>query len=144
MKRLAIVAMLMSLLCLGVNARGKQPIALKDLPEPVKKEILKNFTQEQIQLITAEKEFRNYEYTFMMADGTKLEYDKRAQLRKIKKLEGVDEKFLPKVIVEYIKATLPNAIVTEYKREGISQKVELSDKMELVFNRKGKFLRIED
>ena len=44
MKRLAIVAMLMSLLCLGVNARGKQPIALKDLPEPVKKEILKNFT----------------------------------------------------------------------------------------------------
>ena len=80
----------------------------------------------------------------MMADGTKLEYDKRAQLRKIKKLEGVDEKFLPKVIVEYIKATLPNAIVTEYKREGMSQKVELSDKMELVFNRKGKFLRIED
>ena len=79
-----------------------------------------------------------------MADGTKLEYDKRAQLRKIKKLEGVDEKFLPKVIVEYIKATLPNAIVTEYKREGLSQKVELSDKMELVFNRKGKFLRIED
>lgn len=143
MKRISVAVILLSMLCLGVFARGKQPVALKNLPDPVKQEVLKSFQERDIQFITVEKKFRNYEYTFMIADGTKAEYDQNGQLSKIENQNGVAEKFLPEAITEYIKEILPNAIVTEYEKDHI-QKVELNNDMELVFSKKGKFIRIED
>ena len=80
MKKFAFIALL-SMVCLTVSARGKQPIAFDALPKIVQEEIHKNFETEQIQFITSEKGIgRHYHYTFSIDDGTKIELDEKAGL----------------------------------------------------------------
>jgi hypothetical protein len=135
----------MSVVTLGAFARGKQPITFAKLPQAVQETVLVNFTQDQIQLITSEKTLpKHYEYTFVMADGTKLECTSKAQLRKVSNKNGIKEAFVPEIILTYVHETFPNATITEYKRETMKQEIELNDKMDLVFNTKGQFLRIDD
>ena len=144
MKKITLLALLVSAFTLGVFARGKQPVAFNKLPEAVKTEIKKNFTEDQIQFITAKKEGRKrFEYTFIMVDNTKLVCDTKAQLRSIESQKGVMDVFIPEKILSYVQTTFPNTTITEYKRENGCQKVELNDKMLLLFNKKGKFLRID-
>ena len=54
MKKILCVA-LVSLFCLTAFARGKQPVSFAKMPEVLQTEILKNFTEDQVQLITSEK-----------------------------------------------------------------------------------------
>lgn len=145
MKRLAFIALLIGAFSLSVFAKGKQPIAFANLPENVQEEVKKHFTEDQIQFITAKKGMgKKFTYTFTCIDNTKFIYDHKAQLRYIAEELGVEVQFLPESIWEYVNTTMPNAIITSYKRETGCQKVELNDKMTLVFNPKGKFIRIDD
>lgn len=47
-------------------------------------------------------------------------------------------------MAQYVKGTFPNANITEWSRDGKKQLIELNNDMELVFNAKGKFLRMDD
>lgn len=145
MKRITILALLVALFTMGIQARGKQPIAFKNLPDVVKKEVEKNFTEDQIRFITSQRTMpRHYVYEFLLADDTKFKYDHKARLKEIKNKKGILEAMLPQDVIKYVKATCPNAIITKYEVENLSQKVELDDDMEMIFSKKGKFIRIDD
>jgi hypothetical protein len=143
-KKILFIA-LMSVITLGAFARGKQPMTFAKLPQKVQDTVLVNFSEDQIQLITSEKTMpKHYKYVLHMADGTKLECNNKAQLRKVSNKNGIKEAFVPEIILTYVHETFPNATITEYKRETMKQEIELNNKMDLVFNTKGKFLRIDD
>ena len=145
MKRFSLVTLLLCVLSLTAFARrGKQPIAFTALPQNVQTEVLKNFMEDQVQIITSEKKVGRKEYEFMMADETVIMYDNKAQLRKVKNPQGIKDLFVPENILQYVQKTFPNATITKYSHDRLKQEVELNDKMELVFNNWGTFLRIED
>lgn len=144
MKKITLIALLISVFALGANARGKQPVAFENIPEAVQTEMQKTFSVNQIQYITFAKELGYKMYTFMLADGTKLQFDHKAILRKISNKNGINETLVPENILEYVRKTFPNATITEYQREHSRQEVELNNNLDLVFNKRGKFLRIED
>ena len=145
MKRLTIIAILMAVCSLGMYARGKKPIVFQDLPQAVQDSVLQNFTEAQIEFITSKKvQFRTYEYKFIMLDNTQMEYDNKARLHEIESPNGVPAAFIPQEIQDYVQATFPNTLITKYERELLSQKVKLSNKMDLVFSKSGKFIRIDD
>ena len=52
--------------------------------------------------------------------------------------------FIPQEILKYVLATFPNSVITEYKYERWKQQIEINNDTDLIFSRKGKFLRIED
>ena len=139
MKKFAFIALL-SMVCLTVSARGKQPIAFDALPQIVQEEIHKNFETEQIQFITSEKGIgRHYHYTFSIDDGTKIELDEKAGLIGVSNKMGIDSVFVPAKIKEYVQTT-----ITEYKYETMKQEVELNNKLDLIFDKRGAFIRIDD
>ena len=137
-------AALLSVLCLSVFAKGKQPIAFKALPDKVQEEVKKNLPEQQIQFITAKKELGRYQYTFLLEDNSTYVFDSKAQLRYVEDPKGVQDVFVPEKVLKYVQTTLPNTSITEYKVESGCLRATLNNKMELVFNKKGKFLRIED
>ena len=144
MKKFAFIALL-SMVCLTVSARGKQPIAFDALPQIVQEEIHKNFETEQIQFITSEKGIgRHYHYTFSIDDGTKIELDEKAGLIGVSNKMGIDSVFVPAKIKEYVQKTFPNATITEYKYETMKQEVELNNKLDLIFDKRSAFIRIDD
>ena len=144
MKKITLIALLISVFALGACARGKQPVAFENVPAAVQTEMQKTFSANQIQYITFAKELGYKMYTFMLADGTKLQFDHKGILRKISNKNGINETLVPENIMEYVRQTFPNATITEYQRERSRQEVELNNNLELIFNKRGKFLRIED
>ena len=143
MKKFAFIALL-SMVCLTVSARGKQPITFENLPQIVQEEIHKNFENEQIQFITSEKTLGRFEYTFSIDDGTQIVFDNKGGLIEVQNKMGIDSIFVPTKIKEYVTKTFPNATITEYKYESLKQVIELNSKLDLIFDRRGAFLRIED
>ena len=143
MKKLTLMALLLGLFCLTAGAKGKQPIAIEKLPRAVKAAAMQHYTPDQILFITMEKQVGKDEYEFSLADGTKVEFYENGQLHKIKSQQGVPDAFIPDNMLQYIKATFPNSIVTEYKNDRMMKKIEINNDVDLVFNRRGKFLRID-
>jgi hypothetical protein len=68
----------------------------------------------------------------------------------IKDIESLDDKtplpksVLPVKISQYVKANYPQAKIIEWKMRKNSQVVELNIDLELIFNGKGDFVRIDD
>lgn len=143
MKKMTLVALMISAFSLAACARGKQPVAFQNLPEMVKSAVLKNYADTLVQYITWEKSIGKDEYEFLLQDGTKMEYYENGQLHKIKCRTGIPDVLVPDPILRYVRGTFPNAVITEFKNDPWSQKVELNNEMELVFNRRGDFLRID-
>jgi len=139
------IALLIAVLCSTACARGKQPMAFAKLPQAIQDAVLAHFTADQVQLATCEKTMpKHYEYELRIADGTKLEYNQNAQLVEISNKAGIQTAFVPEKVLTYITETFPNSVITEYKVSPLKQAVELNDDIELVFDKHGKFLRIDD
>ena len=144
MKRVTLVVTLLCALTLSACAQGKQPIAFENLPNGVQQEVLKCFTQDQVQFITIEKEFSHNEYEFVLTNGVQLEFDENAKLLKAESKLGLPEKLINPQIVAYIKAHFPQAIITEYSYDKWEQDVELNNEIDLVFDSKNNFKHIDD
>jgi hypothetical protein len=144
MKRVTLVVTLLCALTFSACAHGKQPIAFNNLPNSVQQEVLKCFTQDQVQFITIEKEFSHNEYEFVLTNGVQLEFDENAKLLKAESKLGLPEKLINPQIVAYIKAHFPQAIITEYSYDKWEQDVELNNEIDLVFDSKNNFKHIDD
>ena len=144
MKRVTLVVTLLCALTFSACARGKQPIAFENLPNGVQQEVLKCFTQDQVQFITIQKEFSHNEYEFVLTNGVQLEFDENAKLLKAESKLGLPEKLINPQIVAYIKAHFPQAIITEYSYDRWEQDVELNNEIDLVFDSKNNFKHIDD
>ena len=144
MKRVTLVVTLLCALTLSACAQGKQPIAFENLPNGVQQEVLKCFTQDQVQFITIEKEFSYNEYEFVLNNGVQLEFDENAKLLKAESKLGLPEKLINPQIVAYVKANFPKAIITEYSCDKWEQDVELNNEIDLVFDSKNNFKHIDD
>ena len=145
MKRISLIALLVTVLCSMACARGKQPIAFTKLPQAIQDSVLAHFTADQVQLATCEKTMpKHFEYELRIADGTKIEYNQNAQLMKVSNKAGIQTAYIPEKVLTYITETFPNSVITEYKVSPLKKAVELNDDIELVFDKHGKFLRIDD
>ena len=145
MKKIVLVALLLSAFTAGVFARGKQPVTFEKVPTAVQEEVQKNFLPLDIQLITVKKVApRKFVYDFTMEDATQIKYTNKAVLIEVENEKGIKTVFVPEKILTYVQETFPNATITNYEVSTGKKVVELNDEMELVFTKKGKFLRIED
>ena len=145
MKRIALVALLISAFTAGVFARGKQPIAFEKVPTAIQEEVQKNFLPLEVQLVTVKKVApRKYVYTFSMEDATQLKYSNKAVLLEAENKAGVAQALIPEKIMAYVWDVFPNATITRYEAATGKKVIELNDEIELVFTKKDKFLRIED
>ena len=144
MKRITLLALLISALSISAFASTKHPVAFAKVPKTVQKVLLKNFTEDQVQLVTSEKKVGRVDYMFILADETKVVYDDKGVLRNAQNQQGIKNELLPNLMLEYVKKTLPHARITEYKFEGSKKEINLNDQMKLIFNKKDRFIRLDD
>lgn len=144
MKKSLFLAALLCIMSLTLSAKGKQPVAFENVPQAVQTEYQKVFTADQIQYVTVEKVFRQRIYAFSLNDGTKIKYNHKGLVCKVANWSGINLQFVPKNILEYAQKTFPKATITEYTVKSSRLELELNDNIDLIFNKKGKFLRIED
>lgn len=80
-------------------------------------------------------------YELDLADGTELEFDRNGELLKMENDAGLPLTALPHGIGAYINATFPNQMVESIEKERNGYEVELTNDLELKFNKEGAFVR---
>ena len=134
----------MALVCLLVSNpchADDKPIPVEQLPATAKTFVQENFQDKKI--LYAEKDWNTYEC--VLNDGTKIEFKKDGTWDKIDcNMTAVPASTVPEAISTYVKANFPNVVITKIDKERHGYDIELSNDMELQFNKQGVLIGMDD
>lgn len=132
-------------LCSLTACANEQVIPFDQVPEPAKAIVAAHFDASQIAYVTLDKGLLDAEYDVKFNDGRSLEFNKAGELLKVDcKQTEVPAALIPEAVRAYVKANFPNAFITEWSKDDRRWKAELNSGLELEFNSKYEFIRIDD
>lgn len=118
-------------------------ITAQQLPAAVTQYVKTNFSGRTLSQISQEKKMGKTEYEIHLDNGTKLEFN-NSTINEIESTEKLPDSVIPKNILAYVNKNYPQNFITEWKLSNTKQKLELNSGVELEFNKKGQFLRIDN
>lgn len=122
----------------------------KSLPENAKEYISRHFQNSAINHYEKETELLDIEHkVYINHSGVsyRLEFDKYGNITEISSLDNrtpLPQSVLPVKITQHAKQVYPNACIVEWEKKRSTQTIELDNGVELVYNRRGDFLRMDD
>lgn len=132
-------------LCSLTACANEQVIPFDQVPEPAKAIVAAHFDASQIAYVTLDKGLLDAEYDVKFNDGRSLEFNKAGELLKVDcKQTEVPAALIPETVRAYVKANFPNAFIIEWSKDDRRWKAELNSSLELEFNSKYEFIRIDD
>ena len=132
-------------LCSLTACANEQVIPFDQVPEPAKAIVAAHFDASQIAYVTLDKDLLDAEYDIKFNDGRSLEFNKAGELLKVDcKQTEVPAALIPEAVRAYVKANFPNAFITEWSKDDRRWKAEINSGLELEFNSKYEFIRIDD
>ena len=132
-------------LCSLTACAKEQVITFDQVPGPAKAIVAAHFDASQIAYVTLDKGLLDAEYDIKFNDGRSLEFNKAGELLKVDcKQTEVPSALVPEAVRAYVKAHFPNAFITEWGKDDRRWKAELNSGLELEFNSKYEFIRIDD
>ena len=132
-------------LCSLTACAKEQVITFDQVPEPAKAIVAAHFDASQIAYFILDKGLLDVEYEVKFNDGRSLEFNKAGELTNVDcKQTEVPSALIPEQVRAYVKANFPNATITEWGKDDRGYKAELNNGLDLKFNRKLEFIRIDD
>lgn len=118
----------------------------KQLPLPARNFINQYFSKPQISHIKIESEIlQTKKYEVLLTDRTEIDFDKKGNWVEVDcKKAAVPAALVPTSVKEYVKTNFPREIITKIERGRSGVEVELSNDYSLKFNKKGKFVSMDD
>ena len=121
-------------------------ITFAELPAKAQTFIKTHFDEKEVAGVYEDTEYMvQKEYSVYLNDGTELEFFSNGDWEEVKTRTGqVPDKIIPSAILQHIQRQFPNTFVKEIKKKRYGYEVEISNGLDLEFNKNGKFLRIDD
>lgn len=142
----SILFVLMSLFVFQIVSA--KDIVLRDtekLPQAAKSLIEEYFPNEKISYMKVDEEFLNTTYEVVFTSGNEIEFAENGVWIEIDcKRSEVPPGIIPENIVSYVKQNFPDAFVTQIEKKKFGYEVELSNKLDIDFDKDGNFLRFDD
>ena len=99
------------------------------------------FPESSVVLVEIENDEGTRAYSVWLNDGTKIEFDMQGDWKRVgRKKTGVPSILIPGTIMQYVKTHYPNNVVTKFSKKEYGYKLELSDDMDLRFNKQFQFI----
>lgn len=117
------------------------PVAEDALPETVSAYLQTHFKNIAIARTTRDREDNDYDV--FLENGVKLEFSSNDQVESIKSTNKLPDSVIPVKILDYVTLNYPDEYITEWELEGNGQEIQLSNKLELKFNKAGDFIKID-
>ena len=141
--------LLMLGLVLGITAAAsaRDTYAHDDsvLPEAARTTIANNF-KSKVSVVKIDKDFgRVSEYEVILTDGTEISFDRNGNWENVEtnKSKSVPSGFIPKTISDYVSKNQPGTRIVGIEKERSGYEVELSNGVDIKFNKDGKFVRYD-
>lgn len=141
----SIVMAVMVMVATTAQAQDKI-ITFDQLPKAAQSFITKYYDANNVSYIKEDSEFLSgKEYEVRLNDGKKVEFDSKGNWKEVDaEKNAVPAEIIPTNIVAHVNKSFPNNIIVQIKKSSRKYEVELSNGLELEFNNKGGFLRIDD
>lgn len=139
--------MTVALLVVAVVANAQDKvITFAQLPKKAQNFVTTYYAADQVVLVKEESELLSGKsYDVKLKDGVKLEFDAKGEWTEVDaELKAVPVKIVPASILEYVKKSFPNNEIVQISRSSRKYGVELTNGIDLEFNKKGQFVRIDD
>ena len=118
-----------------------KPIPPEQLPQAAKVFVKKTFPEQTI--VYAEKDYDSFEAR--LNNGVKVKFDKKGNWDTVEsKTQPVPSHLVPQVILNYVRSTYHDAFITKIDKERNGYEIELSNGLELKFNKKGFLTEVDD
>lgn len=115
------------------------------LPLQARNFIKEHFVGSQISYIKIETEFMKKKYDVLLTSGTEIDFDNKGNWTDVDcKKAAVPEAIVPAAIREYVKAHFKNEFITQIERKGYGYEIELNNDLNVLFDKKGNFRKLDD
>lgn len=103
------------------------------------------FPGQTISYAKLDREFSGTRYEVRLNNGVELDFDKNGTWDKVDcNYSAVPAKLVPASIANYVKANFAGASIVKIDKERYGYDIELSNDLELKFNKKGQLMSIDD
>ena len=139
--RLFFIALL-SMMVTSVAFADDKPIPVEKLPAAARTFVDTNFPGKKI--LYAEKDWNSYECR--LDDGTKIEFTAKGDWKQVDRhrMSAVPTALVPAAIKQYVNSNYGNCMITKIDKERYGYDIELSNDLELKFNRQGALIGMDD
>jgi hypothetical protein len=128
-----------------MRADNDRPIAVTQLPIAAQQFIKRHFPESRIALVKKEVDFLYKSYEVIFTDGKKVEFDKKGQWKDVDcKFSAVPMDIVPAPILNHIQSVYPGTKVVHIDRDKDEYDLQLSNRVELVFDSRFNLIDIDD
>lgn len=135
MKKIGMIAALL-VLVLAATSADDRIVSPDKLPKNAQGFISTHFAGKTVQYV--EQEFN--EYTVQLSDRSEIKFVGNGDWETIKCYEGVPAGVLPAAVASYVSSNFAGAKIVEAEKDWNSIDLKLSNRMEVFFDKNGKYL----
>ena len=141
--------MMFALVLLSVQLAIASDVITKDvtkLPAPAREIIKKHFPNAKLDYIKIDKDiFQSSSYEAVLSNGTKIDFNNKGEWMEIDcKKSAVPTSFIPSTIDKYIKSNFADKKIVKIERGRKGSEVTLDNGIDVKFDSKGSFLKLDD
>lgn len=120
-------------------------VTLQELPKVAKTFVQKFFSTQTPSLITLDNDIVSKTYEVTYPDGTRIEFDGKGNWQEVEVRQStIPAGIVPQVIQNDVVSRFPGQSVLHIERNRRGFEIELSNGIELEYNRQGKLLRTDN
>lgn len=124
---------------------GDRPVTFSQLPVPAQTFIQANYPNDKVSFATKDDDIIRPDFNVVLVSGVRLEFSNSGRLKKIEaRQNGVPVNLIPVQIRDYVKTYYPDATFIEYEIGRRTYEVQLSNRLDLKFNRNFQLIEIDD
>ena len=148
MKKLLLsISLVLSIALLTMSCDKETVVTENDLPTTASQFINSNFNGVKILSVVEEKEgLSGKEYEVLLDNGIEIKFDKNGNWLDIDAVNDssvLPDNLIPASILSYVKENYPNSGINSIEKENYGYDIELTNGLDLVFDKEGKFVRID-
>ena len=144
MKKMLLSALAMATLAVIPAMAWEVAITAQQLPAEAQAFLKKNFAQSEVVVATHDKDVTDNDYTVILNDGTKVEFASSGKWESVNKGAKIPSGVIPAQIASCVKSQYAGAGMVQIEKKLFGYEVELSNGLELKFDKSFRCVGIDD
>lgn len=145
MKKILLSALAVATLAVTPTMAEDVAITAQRLPQEAQKFLKEHFSQNKVSAAMHDKDISDNDYTVILDNGTKIEFDSKGKWESVKSRSGkMPAGVVPVKIQGYITEHYPTSGIEKIERKRYGYEVELTNDLDLKFDSNGRFVGIDD
>jgi hypothetical protein len=115
-----------------------------DLPVEISTYLTIHFPKNTIVQVIKDLDGLTKTYDILLSENISLEFNRKKEVIAIDGVTQLPNSVIPEKILQYVNINYPTQFITDWELDFDNQQIELNNGLDLEFNKKGDFLRIDN